>query len=125
MQYVCLVYLVEKDMNAMTKKESDTCIDESLAYDDALRKAGHLIIAHALQPVEAATTIRVRSGKLSATDGPFDLADYPLAHSARADLCRRLGKTGDARASYERALGLTRQEPQRRFLERRLSELRA
>ena len=53
-----------------------------------------------------------------------DLADYPLAHSARAELCRRLGKTGDARASYERALGLTRQEPQRRFLERRLTELR-
>jgi RNA polymerase sigma-70 factor (ECF subfamily) len=52
-----------------------------------------------------------------------DLTDYPLAHSARAELCRRLGKTGDARASYERALGLTRQEPQRRFLERRLAEL--
>ncbi len=52
-----------------------------------------------------------------------DLADYPLAHSARAELCRRLGKTGDARASWERALGLTRQEPQRRFLERRLAEL--
>jgi RNA polymerase sigma-70 factor (ECF subfamily) len=52
-----------------------------------------------------------------------DLGDYPLAHSARAELCRRLGKTGDARASYERALGLTRQEPQRRFLERRLAEL--
>ena len=53
-----------------------------------------------------------------------DLADYPLAHSARAELCRRLGKTGDARVSYERALGLTRQEPQRRFLERRLADLR-
>jgi len=52
-----------------------------------------------------------------------DLADYPLAHSARAELCRRLGKTGDARVSYERALVLTRQEPQRRFLERRLAEL--
>jgi len=52
-----------------------------------------------------------------------DLADYPLAHSARAELCRRLGKTVDARASYERALSLTRQEPQRRFLERRLAEL--
>jgi RNA polymerase sigma-70 factor (ECF subfamily) len=52
-----------------------------------------------------------------------DLADYPLAHSARADLCRRLGKTGDARVSYARALALTRQEPQRRFLERRLAEL--
>jgi RNA polymerase sigma-70 factor (ECF subfamily) len=46
-----------------------------------------------------------------------DLADYALAHSARAELCRRLGKTGDARLSYERALALTRQEPQRRLAE--------
>src|SRR5574342_363684 len=52
-----------------------------------------------------------------------ELADYHLAHSARAELCRRLGRTADARAAYERALGLARQEPQRRFLERRLSEL--
>jgi len=52
-----------------------------------------------------------------------DLGDYALAHSARAELCRRLGKTGDARLSYERALALTRQEPQRRFLDRRLAEL--
>jgi RNA polymerase sigma-70 factor (ECF subfamily) len=52
-----------------------------------------------------------------------DLADYHLAHSARADLCRRLGRTADARAAYERALALTRQEPERRFLERRLREL--
>jgi len=51
------------------------------------------------------------------------LADYHLAHSARAELCRRLGRTVDARASYLRALELARQEPQRRFLERRLSEL--
>ena len=52
-----------------------------------------------------------------------DLADYHLAHSARADLCRRLGRTADARAAYQRALSLTRQEPERRFLERRLSEI--
>ena len=52
-----------------------------------------------------------------------DLAEYHLAHSARAELCRRLGRTADARASYERALALARQEPQRRFLERRLREL--
>ncbi len=52
-----------------------------------------------------------------------DLKDYHLAHAARADLCRRLGKTAEARASYRRALGLARQEPERRFLERRLSEL--
>jgi RNA polymerase sigma-70 factor (ECF subfamily) len=52
-----------------------------------------------------------------------DLADYHLAHSARAELCRRLGRTVEAQAAFERALGLTRQEPERRFLERRLSEL--
>jgi RNA polymerase sigma-70 factor, ECF subfamily len=52
-----------------------------------------------------------------------DLADYHLAHAARADMCRRLGRTAEARAAYERALGLAQQEPERRFLERRLGEL--
>jgi RNA polymerase sigma-70 factor (ECF subfamily) len=52
-----------------------------------------------------------------------DLADYHLAHAARADLCRRLGRATEARASYQRALEYTRQEPERRFLERRLTEL--
>jgi RNA polymerase sigma-70 factor (ECF subfamily) len=52
-----------------------------------------------------------------------DLADYQLAHAARADLCRRLGRVTEARASYRKALELTRQEPERRFLERRLAEL--
>ncbi|MEO5765209.1 MAG: DUF6596 domain-containing protein, partial [Casimicrobiaceae bacterium] len=52
-----------------------------------------------------------------------DLDDYRLAHAARADLCRRLGRHADARASYRRALDLTRQAPERRFLERRLAEL--
>jgi RNA polymerase sigma-70 factor (ECF subfamily) len=53
------------------------------------------------------------------------LSDYRLAHAARAELCRRLGRTADARASYERALALTRQAPERRFLEGRLAELSA
>jgi RNA polymerase sigma-70 factor, ECF subfamily len=52
-----------------------------------------------------------------------DLTDYRHAHAARADLCRRLGRTTDARESYQRALALARQEPERRFLERRLAEL--
>jgi len=52
-----------------------------------------------------------------------DLADYHLAHSARAELCRRLGRTAEARIAFERALELARQEPERRFIERRLSEL--
>ena len=52
-----------------------------------------------------------------------DLRDYLFAHSARADCCRRLGRTDDARTAYRRALSLARQEPERRFLERRLEEL--
>ena len=52
-----------------------------------------------------------------------DLLDYRLAHASRAELCRRLGRTADARASFERALALARQEPERRFLQRRLAEL--
>jgi RNA polymerase sigma-70 factor (ECF subfamily) len=52
-----------------------------------------------------------------------DLADYRFAHSARAELCRRLGRTADARRAYQRALELTRLEPERQFLERRLAAL--
>jgi len=52
-----------------------------------------------------------------------ELREYRLAHAARAELCRRLGRTSDARASFERALKLTKQEPERRFIERRLAEL--
>ncbi|MCK0507604.1 RNA polymerase sigma factor [Aromatoleum anaerobium] len=54
-----------------------------------------------------------------------ELADYHLAHAARADLCRRLGRTEESRAAYRRALALARQAPERRFLERRLAELGA
>ena len=53
-----------------------------------------------------------------------ELVNYHLAHAVRADLCRRLGHNADARASYERALSLTQQEPERRFLQGRLAELR-
>jgi RNA polymerase sigma-70 factor (ECF subfamily) len=53
-----------------------------------------------------------------------DLQQYHLAHAARADLCRRLGKKEQALASYGQALALARQEPERRFLARRLAELR-
>jgi RNA polymerase sigma-70 factor (ECF subfamily) len=52
-----------------------------------------------------------------------DLGDYHLAHAARADFCRRLGRTAEARAAYHQALGLARQEPEQRFLANRLSEL--
>jgi RNA polymerase sigma-70 factor (ECF subfamily) len=53
-----------------------------------------------------------------------ELANYYLVHSARADMYRRLGRTAEPRASYEKALALVRQEPERRFLARRLDELK-
>ena len=53
-----------------------------------------------------------------------ELANYSLAHSAHADLCRRLGRLPEARASYEKALALAREEPERRFLSGRLEELK-
>jgi RNA polymerase sigma-70 factor (ECF subfamily) len=52
-----------------------------------------------------------------------ELRDYRLAHAARGELCRRLGRTSDARFSFERALALTRQGPDRRLIERRLAEV--
>src|SRR6478672_6391973 len=53
-----------------------------------------------------------------------ELANYYLAHSARAELCRRLGRTAEARASYEKALALTQQEPERQFLQERIRQLK-
>jgi len=55
--------------------------------------------------------------------GRGELSDYHLAHATRADLCRRLGRAKEARVAYQRALGMARQAPERRFLERRIAEL--
>lgn len=71
MKYLCLVHFEEQKLNAMPKSESDTLTQESLAYDKDLQRDGYLIVAHALQPARTATIVRVRSGRLSATDGPF------------------------------------------------------
>jgi RNA polymerase sigma-70 factor (ECF subfamily) len=76
-----------------------------------------------------AVAVAMRDGPLAglalidAILGRGDLGTYHLAHAARADLCRRLGRTAEARTSYERALALTQQEPEQRFLNRRLAEL--
>jgi RNA polymerase sigma-70 factor (ECF subfamily) len=77
-----------------------------------------------------AVAVAMRDGRatglplIDATLARGDLADYHLAHPAHADLCRPLGRTAGARASYEAALTRARQEPERRFLKRRLSVLR-
>lgn len=71
MKYLCLVYVEEKTLNAMTRDERVALSDESMAYCDGLQKNGQLLGASPLHPVETATTVRVRDGKVSTTDGPF------------------------------------------------------
>ena len=71
MQYLCLVYADEARLAAMTQREVDALIDETNANNEELRASGHLLLAQALEHVEGAVTVRVRDGRLSATDGPF------------------------------------------------------
>lgn len=71
MKYLCLVYVEEQTLNAFPREERLALSDESMAYCDKLRKAGQLLAASPLHPVETATTVRVRDGKTSTTDGPF------------------------------------------------------
>ncbi len=93
-------------------------------YDVLMRADPSPVVA-----LNRAAAIAMRDGALAgltlidAILATGDLTDYHLAHSARADLCRRLGRTSDARAAYQRALDLARLEPERRFLQRRLGEL--
>ena len=71
MRYVCLAYEEEKNLKSLSRAEWDALRSETMAYLDTLRKGGHLIATHALKSVQTATTVRVRDGSLSLTDGPF------------------------------------------------------
>jgi hypothetical protein len=72
MKYLCLVYLEEQKLHAVPDRECQAC-------GDGFRTSGLLVAAEALQPVETATTVRVRNGKLSITDGPFAETKEQLA----------------------------------------------
>ena len=71
MKYLCLIYDDEKKMSAMPKAEGEAFMGQYFAFTDDIRKSGHYIAGEALQPVDTATTIRIRNGKTSTTDGPF------------------------------------------------------
>ncbi len=71
MRYVCLVYHEETKVNALPVSQVETIVDEVLDYREELRRSGHFIASDALQSVRTATTIRVRNGKMSITEGPF------------------------------------------------------
>ena len=94
-------------------------------YDALLRAQASPVVA-----LNRAVAVAMRDGPsaglalIDAILAGGELANYHLAHAARADLCRRLGRKAEAKASYERALALAQQEPERRFLSRRLAELK-
>jgi hypothetical protein len=71
LRYLCLVYLEESAVNALSRKELDSLRAEAQDYNDTLRRSGHYVASNALQPVQTATTIRSRDGRIFTTDGPF------------------------------------------------------
>jgi hypothetical protein len=71
MKYLCLIYDEEKKLASMPQSESDAFMGEYFAFTEGIRKSGHYIGGEALQPVQTATTVRSRNGKVSTTDGPF------------------------------------------------------
>ena len=71
MKYLLLVYHDEEMLQAMPEDEYRALVEETLANDERLRESGHFISSNVLEFVRSATTVRVREGKLSVTDGPF------------------------------------------------------
>jgi len=71
MRYLCLIYDEEKKLAAMSKSDSDAFMGEYFAFTEDIKKTGQYIGGNALQPVNTATSVRVRGGKMSTTDGPF------------------------------------------------------
>lgn len=79
MKYLCLVYFEEKEMNKMTEQEWTALNRECIECGDGMRSSGHWLGGHPLESIETATTLRVRNGKLSTTDGPFAETKEQLA----------------------------------------------
>ncbi|HYC85043.1 MAG TPA: YciI family protein [Chryseosolibacter sp.] len=71
MKYICLGYINEKAWESATQEEQQAMMDQCFAYDDEMKKNGHLVGGEGLQASQNATTLRWRNGKVSVTDGPF------------------------------------------------------
>lgn len=78
MKYLCLVYNDEKRSATLSVREREALVGEALSYNDELGDRGYLIAAHTLQPAGTATTVRVRNGRLSTTEGPVAAAGEQL-----------------------------------------------
>ena len=71
MRYLCLIYDDEKNISGRSKSDADAFMGEYMAFTQGIRTSGHYLAGDALQPVQSATTVRVRNGKVTTTDGPF------------------------------------------------------
>ena len=71
MKYLCLIYENEKAWQTISKEESDQVMADYMKFTDDIGKSGHLLGGEALQPTNSATTVRVRNGKVTTTDGPY------------------------------------------------------
>ncbi|MGA2812479.1 MAG: YciI family protein [Candidatus Acidiferrum sp.] len=71
MKYLCLIYDEEKKWETMPKEQAGAIHGEYMAFTEAIKKSGQYLAGDALQPTSAATTVRIRNGKVSTTDGPF------------------------------------------------------
>ena len=71
MKYLCLIYGNEESRASYSKEDGDAMFGAYMAFTDDIQKSGHMIGGEALQPTQTATTVRVRNGKVSTTDGPF------------------------------------------------------
>jgi hypothetical protein len=79
MKYLCLIYDEEKKLEQMPKSEGEAFMGEYFGFTEGIKKTGHYLGGNALQPVQTATTVRVRNGKVSTTDGPFAETKEQLA----------------------------------------------
>ncbi len=79
MRYLCLIYSEEKKMYARPAAELEAIAGECAGYDEALRQSGQFVACERLQPVNSATTVRTRNGRVSVTDGPFAETKEQLA----------------------------------------------
>jgi hypothetical protein len=70
-KYLCMVFSEERLLEQMARTDFDTLLAEHLAFDDELKNRGQYMSSYALQPAHTATTVRVRNGRISVTDGPF------------------------------------------------------
>ncbi len=122
MRYLCLIYYDEKNLNTLSQSARQALSEESYAYCDLLRQKGQFIAAEPLEPVHTATTVRIKAGKATTTDGPFaetkeqlggffmiDVADLNEAISVAAKIPGGAHRQRRSPADQRRRLRLARE----------------